>query len=758
MKFQRNILKQPFSIFTVNTFLLMIFSTVPAQEVRWMRVGELQSPFNELGAEYEVEFNFAGTNSNYFSWPAQYDINQNLTRAKGLWMGCENFNDPSDGVLREVKVIGSGPTGAASPDVVFPIEIKLIGKYIHPTVLVDDALATILDNYDVLDEIDEMLPCDRMIVIKFNTSMGISVTKKVLAFSQSDQDNYFIYDYVFKNTGIYNAEGDVQSQTLENTWFYFFYRYALGGITVTQEYNDTWGSFETTWGENLIFHSFGEDPSASEFTNPSSPFYQLRGFYAWYGPSDQSPRPPYDEDWGCPKLDEPGAGTLGTAKYVGGLTLHADTSPDDQTDNLQQPGTTWYISPDIPITHTINPSQYNVSYMQDRWDAMTEGHPTPDQQHDVLVSDDYPINYVDDRRQAGGGTAIGQGFGPYNMEPGDSIHIVLAEGASGISWEKGREVGSNWLQWRDGTGQPTLINPDGTEETSDYNEYKRRWVVDAGRDSILKVYRNAMDNYNSGYNMPQAPPQPESFSVNGGGDKIQLEWSNNAQNHPNFDGYVIYRSRGEVLGWMTEYEKIFECNKDNVVHEFDDVTAVRGFDYYYYIQSKDDGTQTGTGEILYSSMFWTVTSVGTNLKRRFSDNLYEIRVVPNPYDSRARKFQFGEESQYDRIVFYGLPPICKLKIFTERGDLIWEKDHTNSTGDEIWDSKTSSGQIVVSGIYLLYVEVTEDTYATEDRIAWYDIYDDNLNLKYETGDLVHEAGDLIYKKGQSKYRKFVIIR
>lgn len=84
-----------------------------------------------------------------------------------------------------------------------------------------------------------------------------------------------------------------------------------------------------------------------------------------------------------------------------------------------------------------------------------------------------------------------------------------------------------------------------------------------------------------------------------------------------------------------------------------------------------------------------------------------VRVVPNPYDIRSRLFQFGDKSQYDRIAFYGLPAVCKLKIFTERGDLIWEKDHTRGTGDELWDSTTSYGQIVSSGIYILYVEAPD---------------------------------------------------
>jgi len=107
--------------------------------------------------------------------------------------------------------------------------------------------------------------------------------------------------------------------------------------------------------------------------------------------------------------------------------------------------------------------------------------------------------------------------------------------------------------------------------------------------------------------------------------------------------------------------------------------------------------------------------------------------VPNPYDIRARIWQFGDQSQYDRIAFYGLPPVCKVKVFTERGDLIMERDHTDGSGDELWSSLTSSGQIIVSGIYILYVEVTEDFYDPE-------------------------TNELQFSKGESVYRKFVVIR
>lgn len=685
--------------------LLILLLVLPGhtQDIRWLRIGELQSPYNEVGAEYETEFNLAGTTSNYFSWPSQYSIDQTVTRMKGLWIGCTNYDDFVEGQLKSVKVVGTGPKSNALPDQIFPQEIRLIGRYPHPNVTAEGVRATVLDNYDILDEIDENLPCDRMVLIRYHTSIGVSVTKKVMAFAQPEHGNYFINDYVFKNTGIIDGEGTVHEQTLNDFWVYFFYRYAFGGLTSSGSFLDVWGGFNSLWGESTLNHAFGEDPNALEFTDPNSPFYQMRGFYSWYGPYDKSPRPPYDEDWGCPKLDDPWAGTLGTAKYTGCVTLHADTGPQDQSDNPYQPATTWFLSPDADICANTNPSQYDEIFMNDRWTAITEGHPS--EQHDEVVGDDYPNNYRDPRRNLGGGVGMGQGFGPYILAPGDSIHIVFAEGVSGISWEKGREIGRNWLQWRNGTGQPTLIMPDGMEEDSDYNEYKRAWVVDAGRDSLLKTMRNAMENFNSGYTLPEPPPPPGEFTVLGGGDRVQLTWADNAIEHPHFGGYVIYRSEGDVLDWTTVYEKIFETDDPSVTH-FDDTTARRGFDYFYYIQSKDDGTQI-PGKTLFSSLFWTVTSVGAVLGRPAGTELEQVRVVPNPYDIRARLYQFGEQSMYDRIAFYGLPPQCTLKIFTERGDLIWEKEHTRSTGDEIWDSTTSSGQIISSGVYILYVETPD---------------------------------------------------
>jgi len=785
-------MKKTYSKIRLVFLLLLVyngFNPITAQELRWMYVGQLQSFFLDYGAECEL----TSFNNNFLTWPTQYGNNQYMARMKALWFGAKNFDDPVEKKIKSVKVVGAGPRYDAinQPTMIFPQSIQLIGKYNHPVVVVDQQIGSTNDLYDVLDDIDENLPCDRMIVIKFNTSMGISVTKKIMAFTQQNHDDYFIYDYVITNTGIYNEAGDVYEQTLTDFWIYFNYRYAFAGVT-SSGYGSTWGAFSSEWGRTTLYHDFGPYRGSD-----------INGFFGFYGPSDERAGITYEQDWGCPNqlVD----GLLGSAKYAGVVTLFASKNPQEYgTNDANQPRNTAYIAvdnnPQLIMDATI--SQYDELFMGERYRVMIEGH-LP-QTHMEAVGDQYVSNWSSQHpdRDGGGGSGQGQGFGPYTLAPGDSIHIVFAEGANGISWEKCREVGANWFAYYQGTGTPTLTLPNGSTTTS-YTEYTRAWV-ETGRDSIMKTFNNAISNYNSEYNIPQPPPAPNEFTVQSGGNRIRLTWSDNAESWPYFDGYVIYRSEGNVKDYRTQYRKIFECSRSNAVTQFDDVSASRGFNYYYYIQTKDDGSQNDIhpGTPLYSSLFVTLTSVPATLQRPaitgppeappvntlqwklfepvewnpdsqfvpymavtynginyvcldstnttpdidvvnwvrtasrgewVSGSAYNagdvvsyggaeyvtpysisggselelVRVVPNPYDIRGRFFQFGDQSQYDRIAFYGLPPECKLKIFTERGDLIWEKDHTLGTGDELWNSTTSSGQIITSGIYILYVETPD---------------------------------------------------
>ena len=194
---------------------------------KWLRVGSLHHYIINWGAEIEM-----GRTGNVreqmdgLRWPAQFQ-NQDVLVAKAMWIGCTDYQD-RNGEFYPYKVITIGPRAHDEFYQFIPVELKMIGRFNHPLVYVDGILATDNDLNDVVDEIDENLVCDRKVINKLVTYLGIEVTRKVMQFSQQYHDNYIVYDYVFKNTGVYDLEGNTDPKTLTGIYFYFQYRYGSG--------------------------------------------------------------------------------------------------------------------------------------------------------------------------------------------------------------------------------------------------------------------------------------------------------------------------------------------------------------------------------------------------------------------------------------------------------------------------------------------------------------------------------------------------
>ncbi len=196
-------------------------------------------------------------------------------------------------------------------------------------------------------------------------------------------------------------------------------------------------------------------------------------------------------------------------------------------------------------------------------------------------------------------------------------------------------------------------------------------------------------------------------------------------------GTVVYRATGKP---DTTYQQI--ANLGPSASSFDDVTAQRGFWYYYYVSAYFDGSNNTSGGPnptgpLISSRFFTKTNQPAYLRRIAGQNLSDIRIVPNPYNIAAPGMQYPGEP--DKIMFLNIPGHCTIRIYTENGDLINTISHENGSGDEPWNSITSARQVVVSGIYIVHFTVTQD-------------YVDPA------------TGQLKYAKGDTAYQKLVIIR
>jgi len=697
------------SIIWIAIISFMLLGASQAQvgrEIKWLRTGSLHHYILNWGAEIEMgRTGRVQEQMDGLRWPAQYQ-NQDVLVAKALWIGCTNYND-RNGELYPHKVINIGPRAHDEYYSFIPKEFKMIGQFEHPLVYVDGILATDNDLNDVVDEIDENLICDRMVVNKLVTYLGIEVTRKIMQFSQQNHDNYLVYDYVFKNTGVVDLDGNTDPQSLTDVYFFLQYRYG-SGLDAFRSGGSWPPSNGINWGQNCVNQVVGIGPKKDAFAH--------RAQYAWYGPHSAAKV----DDWGAPNRND---GRLAAIHHMGSVIFHADTDTDNPVDDRDQPSTTHYTLSDH-MPEQYGATMFSPTAMTARYAFMEAGHPA--ETHADAVGDGFADKWTSD----GGGISQGQGFGPYNLDIGDSIHIIIAEGVAGIHREKSIEVGRNWYLWHSNKSQPTLELPEGNE-TTDYNLYKKLWVKTA-EDSILKTFRRAADNYDNGYLMPNPPPPPDFFEVKSGGDRIQLTWSDNAAAAASFDGYQLFRAKGRP---DTSYQNIFSCDRNNIVHNFDDKTAVRGFDYYYYVVSKDDGSNNliNPGVPLVSSKFYTMTNEPANLKKpAIESTLDSIRVVPNPYNIRATAYQFGTNAP-DRLGFYGLPPECIIKIYTERGDLIDTIVHDDGTADELWNSQTKFRQIIVSGVYIAYFEVTSD------------VYDEN-------------TGQIKLRKGENIFRKFFVIR
>ncbi|MBN1780607.1 hypothetical protein JW948_05735 [bacterium] len=678
---------------------------IGAHEIRWLRVGDLHTWYSNSGAE--VEYGRRGRacceatdQADNMYWEAMFQ-NTDRNAAKGTWLATTDFQDPVSGEFYAYKVVQTGPRYANNLTNFMPAEFKMVGRFKAPIVVVDGDVAT--DNFlnDQVDEEDPELLADRMIVGVLHTNVGATVTRRIMAFSQQYHNNYHIYEYTIKNTGIYDPDEDPIERTLTGVYLQFLYRHTPGWEATRFT---GWGaSGNVGWGRNTVSDVFGEDPNA--------PGFDLRGFYSYYGPHSGSIG--YEEDWGAPRPDRPSV--LGAPAFVGIATMHADRGPNDPSDDPAQPRSTPFMGSDAAITSSID--SYNAERMAAQYEIILIGHPADGDQAEQMGD-----SFADQFGTDAGGYIQSVGYGPYTLGPGDSVRIVIAEAVAGLCRKKSQEVGTNWYM----DAKPFDM-PDGTT-TNDRNAYKKAWVFTA-RDSIMQTYHRALDNFNSGYQIPQPPPPPATFEVRSGGDRILLSWADNATAWPVFDGYRIFRAVGKP---DTFYTEIFSCDRGDAVHEFEDMTALRSVDYYYYIQSKDDGSANieEPGVPLCSSKYYTMTNAPAYLRRQARMDLNAIRIVPNPFHIRARVLQFPNAD--DRIAFFNLPPKCTIRIYTERGDLIKTLNHVDGSGDEKWDCTTDSNQILVSGLYIAYVEATESA--------------------------IDEASGKSVQKGDSITKKFIVIR
>jgi len=662
-------------------------------QAKWLGVGSLNNFYMPVGVEREHAL--VAQQQYGLRWPALYN-HQDMQAAKGLWIGTTDFSDAS-GNNFPFKVIHAGPR-VPGLGAFFPMEHKMIGKFPKVEVTVDDDET--FNVADVVDEIDPNMGADRMIYTRINTEIGLTIERRIMQFSQEFHDNYHIREYVFTNTGKGTASENVTlpNKTLTGVMFFWQYRYS-----VLHQTRYVIGN-ATGWGINAMVDRFGDGLGPDYGANGN-----IRGHFVWHG---RFPLFTQYDNIGAPiwtastsaglVLAADTIGRLGAAQFVGNAFLHIDTAPGNPVNDPTQPFTMTEVGSDDGLNSANDP--YNNARMIREYNEFMLRGRTPRHAYIVEPSGDagFKAPTGDPSRGTSGGYSAASGVGPYTLAPGESVRIVIVEGAAGISREAAIEVGRQFKLSRGNVNLPIPFRVGNTTHTLTKNE----WVF-TGRDSLMQTFNRAKANFDSGYTLPQPPRPPTSFLVNSGGDGIYMSWDYPSDQVSRISGFEIYRAQ---FRRDSTYKLIAAVPPS--AREFADTDAnpaggpVRGIDHYYYIQAVGLPADNNGGALtpvrtLRSNRYLTQTYDPARLKRPPGLSMDEIRVVPNPFvRSAGVDVAFGGF----RIQFYEIPGRARIDIYTELGELVQTINHSDGSGDAEWNLNTKSRQRIVSGIYIAVIE------------------------------------------------------
>lgn len=521
---------------------------------------------------------------------------------------------------------------------------------------------------------------------------GMRSHAEIIAFSNPNHRDYFIWKVTHKFTGELRAPNNLTEQTdtipdqTIRCWF-----------PIAFSFGPTKGGTKQTIGT----YGFEAEDDLDSWIKRKSELVTNRDrdslYVTYYWDSKRPNGAKYSSNNSTDDTGDPDrtTGFLYSTQIPGYTLLYADKSAGEKVDDPAQPYSLPHANIDPDIWGRTGPAT-KLTYRGDD----SRGR--------------FPLDPI----TAGIQTQPGKGpmrfitTGPYELtkntaqQRADSVTFVYAIGSGGISRQLADSIGRAWFN-----GEIT-------------DDEKKEWVL-KGVDSLWETMDKAnwaWDKYVNNQPIPSPPPPPD-IEVNSGPGFITVYWS-----YPNSSYYDdaetgtddwyawrVYRKKGALFvndpldeysgeEWWLVYETTDKSEQKYVDHN-----VIRGVDYYYAVTAVDDGSQNTfgiyPGQKLESSRYVNRSQLPAVAFKPGLNESNKVRVVPNPATQAAGgALNAGSP---DKISFFNLPVKCTLRIFTETGDHIKTIDHYGS-GDEEWDQRTGSNQYVASGIYILSVTDCED--------------------------------------------------
>lgn len=492
-----------------------------------------------------------------------------------------------------------------------------------PFMNVDKGTFTKLEKTNNFIENPEFNPNEAEQVIKtvFTTSGNIEVVRTSRQWSYPGLNNFILIEYEFTNKN---------ESALKDVYFGFPY-------LIRPSYQDF--VVHNGWGDD-----FNRTDDIVKYDQENRLLYSY----------DDSPNFSLPADVGNFLEDK---NELRTTGYAGFAMLDATAAKN----NLAQPS--------------------NVLYAQllnnERYFTLTSS--TPEAMYKLLKGEDKSL-------QASGNARLSpfmmMSAGPYDMEKGGKVKVVIVEAVNGISQEDALQ----------GIASQSLL-PQGENMLKD----------------AVKKAQAVYQNKYVAVNLPPASPNmeiipvPENQSITVNWSPVEKTWKDPQSGTNDFQEFRLYRSSISFNGPFelvrsvdptksTDISRFFDEKKNKWVVE--DRTISLGAGYYYAVTSVDkNGNESG------------MTNRNTNpvyAIRKPSDQVSNVKVFPNPFKKVSGFPVSGAENS---IVWTNLPAKCTVRIYTSNGELIKTMEHNNqNSGEETWDQLTDARQRTSPGIYFWTVE------------------------------------------------------
>jgi hypothetical protein len=656
---------------------VLIFPQDPNLEIAQTKIGRIWGGVAANGDKLTLDFRAGFFPNDYNLLQHRGQGNENYL-ASGFKLACTDWTAPDDSFF-SAAVFGPINDYILYGNVKVPITNYLRYNYTDFSI---NRIPLDIAEFGTLDPTKFTGGTyDQIIETTYKNVLGVDVHTKLMFWSQSFNDNYLIIDVELTNTGVDHIGIGGDTTVVEDTLHNFYFNMSMGNANNYYSTGISPSLPDRPNYEYLWQHYYGSRQDDS-----------MRVFYLYSADDPQKA----GDDMGAPVPTQNGRLMFTDITFYS--ILHVSQQPylnqAQDVDDFLQPRVT-YIGTETKIP---NPQPGEDPYGSKNYWAISGGFskrsPMPGSDSTHMINND-ELGTPNFSSFLGGTIASVNSknfcsFGPYQFPPQHKLHFVYAVGIAGIGFEKAKEIGEKWLQ---GTLEDPPNMPDPVtgwlpsnfafpNDATEADKRKDRWIS-LGIDSMMLTAWRAKWNFEKNYQIPQAPPPPETFDIRGSGleDGVFLNWKNpQAENLPNFEGYRILRrltNQDSVF-----YEIIYSSGPEDKAaeHEFLDTTVLSGAPYYYYLQTKAkidendlNADPTTRGKIMYSSRLLIPNLNSVRPPKHSSEDMSQIRIVPNPYNINDPLVTqlYGQEGINGRVInFYNLPPVVTIKIFTENGDLV----------------------------------------------------------------------------------------